>query len=225
VQFAQIDLGLETEIAVPPSIQQDWHGRLLLDWGVMPGSYAWVFPKGDRLTIGVIAARGLGAQTKVYLSQFLRRLGLSEFEHIHDSGHLTRCRTDYSPLRNGKVLVAGDAAGLLEPWTREGISFALRSGAIAGSIAAQASIKTDEHELDSILDQYIESINEVLIPEMKAGWLLLRAFAKHPSPFHAGLATPKGWQTFVKICQSKKSFSSVTARPVIRLALSAMSRA
>ena len=34
------------------------------------------------------------------------------------------------------LLVAGDAAGLLDPWTREGISFALRSGALAGAAAA-----------------------------------------------------------------------------------------
>ena len=32
--------------------------------------------------------------------------------------------------------MAGDAAGLLEPWTREGISYALRSGYAAGTAAA-----------------------------------------------------------------------------------------
>lgn len=37
------------------------------------------------------------------------------------------------------MIVAGDAAGLLEPWTREGISFALRSGAWAGTAAARAA--------------------------------------------------------------------------------------
>ena len=37
-----------------------WAGRVLLDWGKIPASYGWVFPKGDRLTVGVIAARGPG---------------------------------------------------------------------------------------------------------------------------------------------------------------------
>ncbi|GAB3977892.1 hypothetical protein GCM10027615_50940 [Plantactinospora veratri] len=61
VRYAQVDLGLELEIPVPAPLQERWRGRLLLDWGPLPGSYAWVFPKGDRLTVGVIAARGEGS--------------------------------------------------------------------------------------------------------------------------------------------------------------------
>ena len=142
-EFAQVDLGLELEIAVPEPVGRQWAGRLLLDWGEIPGSYGWVFPKGDRLTVGVIAARGQGDATKGYLREFVGRLGLAGYEAVRDSGHLTRCRTDDSPLRRGHVIVAGDAAGLLEPWTREGISFALRSGALAGEYAAKAATAGD----------------------------------------------------------------------------------
>ena len=56
-----------------------WAGRLLLDWGEIPGSYGWVFPKGDRLTVGVIAARGQGDATKAYLREFVGRLGLGGY--------------------------------------------------------------------------------------------------------------------------------------------------
>src|SRR5205807_7454852 len=58
VRCDQIDLGLEAEIPVPPEVVAQWAGRLLVDWGPVPGSYGWVFPKGDVLTVGVIAARG-----------------------------------------------------------------------------------------------------------------------------------------------------------------------
>ncbi|MET8299419.1 geranylgeranyl reductase family protein, partial [Streptomyces sp. NPDC005180] len=128
VRMDQVDLGLEAEIPVPATVAEDWAGRVLIDWGPMPGSYGWVFPKGDVLTVGVISARGEGAATKRYLEDFIARLGLAGFEPAVSSGHLTRCRADDSPLSRGRVLVCGDAAGLLEPWTREGISFALRSG-------------------------------------------------------------------------------------------------
>jgi geranylgeranyl reductase family protein len=138
VAFGQVDLGLELEIDVPPPVQDQWRGRILLDWGPIPGSYGWVFPKGERLTVGVIAARGQGGQTKQYLHDFAGRLGLGSYEPARDSGHLTRCRSACSPVRRGRVIVAGDAAGLLEPWTREGISFALRSGTLAGAAAADA---------------------------------------------------------------------------------------
>ena len=106
-QFAQVDLGLELEIAVPEPIGRRWAGRVLLDWGEIPGSYGWLFPKGDRLTVGVIAARGQGDATKAYLREFVGRLGLGGYQAVRDSGHLTRCRTEESPLRKGHVIVAG----------------------------------------------------------------------------------------------------------------------
>ena len=106
-QFYQVDLGLELEIAVPDKVAEQWSGRVLLDWGKIPASYGWVFPKGDRLTVGVIAARGQGEATKAYLREFVDRLGLAGFEAVQDSGHLTRCRSDSSPLRKGQVIVAG----------------------------------------------------------------------------------------------------------------------
>ncbi|SCF97623.1 geranylgeranyl reductase family [Streptomyces sp. Ncost-T6T-2b] len=139
VKLDQVDLGLEAEIPVPATVAEDWAGRVLIDWGPMPGSYGWVFPKGDTLTVGVISARGDGAGTKRYLEDFIARLGLAGFEPAVSSGHLTRCRSDDSPLSRGRVVVCGDAAGLLEPWTREGISFALRSGRRRGGVGRSGS--------------------------------------------------------------------------------------
>ncbi|MDI5943634.1 FAD-dependent monooxygenase, partial [Micromonospora sp. DH15] len=103
VRYRQVDLGLELELPVPEPERRRWRGRLLLDWGAIPGSYAWVFPKGDTLTVGVIAARGAGERTRAYLRDFVDRLGLSGVHPQHDSGHLTRCRADDSPLRHGRV--------------------------------------------------------------------------------------------------------------------------
>jgi geranylgeranyl reductase family protein len=223
-EFAQVDLGLELEIAVPAAIGRPWAGRLLLDWGEIPGSYGWVFPKGDRLTVGVIAARGRGDATKAYLREFVGRLGLGGYPAVRDSGHLTRCRTEGSPLRRGHVIVAGDAAGLLEPWTREGISFALRSGALAGEYAAKAATAGDPASTASSLDGYSAAINAVLVPDMRAGRVLLSAFTRHPGTFHKGLSTAKGWGAFVKLCRSERSFAELVNRPAARLALSLISR-
>lgn len=99
VKLDQVDLGLEAEIPVPETVAEDWQGRVLIDWGPMPGSYGWVFPKGDTLTVGVISARGEGAATKRYLEDFIARLGLAGFEPSISSGHLTRCRADDSRSR------------------------------------------------------------------------------------------------------------------------------
>ncbi|OLB82542.1 MAG: hyaluronate lyase [Actinobacteria bacterium 13_2_20CM_2_71_6] len=220
VHCGQTDLGLEVELPVPESVARDWRGRVLIDWGPLPGSYGWVFPKDDRLTVGVIAARGDGERTRAYLRGFLERLGLDGIEPAEDSGHLTRCRTPDSPLRRGRVIVAGDAAGLLEPWTREGISFALRSGRAAGEAAADAAAGGD----DAALSGYVAEIERTLVPEMRAGQRLLAAFARHPGAFHAALATPPGWRAFTRFCRSGTDFASTVRRRPVRWAVAALSR-
>ncbi len=213
VGYDQVDLGLEVDVPTPIDQADSWLGRLLIDWGPLPGSYGWVFPKGDLLTVGVIAARGRGEQTRSYLGRFLTRLGLAGVPAVHDSGHLTRCRANGSPLRRGRVLVAGDAAGLLEPWTREGISFALRSGALAGAAAASGD-----------LSGYESTVETQLAPVMDAGRRLLRLFEAHPGYCHAALATPPGWRVFSNICRGETDLATVVGRRTVRSALAMLDR-
>jgi geranylgeranyl reductase family protein len=224
VEFEQVDLGLEQEIDVPESVADTWRGRILLDWGTRPGSYGWVFPKGSRLTVGVIASRGQGEWTKRYMREFVTRLALDGYPVARDSGHLTRCRADGSPLRKGRVLVAGDAAGLLEPWTREGISFALRSGAFAGEAAAKAAAAESPAAAEAALDQYLAAVDRVLVPEMEAGRLFLAAFSKRTALFHAGLATQKGQRLFGRICRGELTYPELAAKRGARRAMSLLAR-
>ncbi|MFI7218654.1 geranylgeranyl reductase family protein [Micromonospora maritima] len=213
VRFRQVDLGLELELPVSDAERERWRGRLLIDWGPVPGSYAWVFPKGDRLTVGVISARGEGERTRAYLRDFVERVGLTGVSPEHDSGHLTRCRADDSPLRHGRMLVAGDAAGLLEPWSREGISYALRSGRLAGEAVAAGD-----------LDAYARDVDRRLVPEMRAGHRLLEVFERRPDVFHAMLASPPGWRMFARFCQGRASFAEVLDRRPVRAALAVLDR-
>jgi geranylgeranyl reductase family protein len=212
VTFEQQDLGLEVEIAATDADRAAWRGRVQLDWGPIPGSYGWVFPKDDELTVGVIMEKGKGAETKDYLADFVARLGLADRTVLRDSGHLTRCRAIDAPLRKGRVLVVGDAAGLLEPWTREGISYALRSGTWAGEVAAAA---VDPAELVA----YDRKVTEGLVPEMVAGRRLLRLFAKHPRLVHLAMGTPLGWRAFQSFCRGELSMANVLKRPAIHAAV------
>ncbi len=212
VEYAQVDLGLEVELPVPEAEALRWRGRVLIDWGPLPGSYAWVFPKGEQLTVGVIAGRGHGEATRRYLDDFVARLGLTGIPPVHDSGHLTRCRTPDAALRRDRVLVTGDAAGLLEPWTREGISFALRSGALAGAAAASGD-----------LESYTTAVQAGMGREMAAGSRLLAAFTRRPLAFHALLATRPGWRMFDRFCRGELDFGRVVDRLPIRAALAALS--
>ena len=209
VVFDQVDLGMEAELPTPPG--GDWTGRVLLDWGPVPGSYGWVFPKGDTLTVGVIGARSSGAEVRAYYRSFVASLGLDLATAEHDGGHLTRVRAPGSPLRRGGVLVAGDAAGLLEPWTREGISFALRSGRLAGIAAA------------GDLGGYAAAVEATLGAEVAAGRRALAVFTKHPGVVHAVLRRlPSMWPLFVSLVSGGTTMAEQLQRRRVRWLVAAV---
>jgi geranylgeranyl reductase family protein len=220
VRYDQVDLGLELEIPTPPDQRDAWEDRVLIDWGRIPGSYGWVFPKGDRLSVGVIAARGNPDQTRGYLDDFLSRLRLSDVEPAVSSGHLTKCRAENSPLYRGRVLVAGDAAGLLDPWSREGISFALRSGAMAGHAAACVSEAASSDETGRVMAGYADAISSELGPEMQAGRAFMQAFNRHPWVFHLALILlPQAWNLFAGVISGQLSIASIMQRRLVRVVL------
>ena len=199
----QVDLGMEAELPTPPG--SGWVGHLLLDWGPVPGSYGWVFPKGDTLTVGVIGDRARGEDVRAYYRSFVASLGLDLTTATHDGGHLTRVRAPGSPLVHGRVLVAGDAAGLLEPWTREGISFALRSGALAGAAAA-ADPST-----------YPASVERELGAELAGGRRALAAFRNHPRVVHEVMRSLPGmWDLFTRLVGGQSSLDRQLERRSIR---------
>ncbi|MDF3145641.1 geranylgeranyl reductase family protein [Streptomyces sp. T21Q-yed] len=226
VKLDQVDLGLEAEIPVPETVAEDWQGRVLIDWGPIPGSYGWVFPKGDTLTVGVISARGEGAATKRYLEEFIGRLGLAGFEPSISSGHLTRCRADDSPLSRGRVLVCGDAAGLLEPWTREGISFALRSGRLAGEWAVRIAEAHDAVDTRRQALNYAFAIKAGLGVEMSVGKRLLTVFERRPGLFHATLTGLRpAWKAFMDITRGSTTLAEIVrTHPMAHRALTALDR-
>jgi len=211
VECDLVDVGLEAELPTPPG--SEWDGRALLDWGPVPGSYGWVFPKGDTLTVGVIGARDAGEAMRDYYRSFVASLGLDLTTATHDGGHLTRVRAPGSPLRRGQVLVAGDAAGLLEPWTREGISFALRSGRLAAQAAA------------GDISAYAGSVEQSLGAEMAAGRQALQAFTQHPGAVHAVMrALPGMWPLFVRLVSGETTMARQLERPSIRALVGLLGR-
>jgi geranylgeranyl reductase family protein len=216
VTLSRVDLGLELELDAG-SMAPEWADRIHLDWGPLPGSYGWVFPKGDSLTVGVIAAKGQPTETRAYLAALLRQLGLERLRVLHDSGHLTRCRTPTSPLGSGRVLLAGDAAGLLEPWTREGISFAVRSGELAGTIA------TAHLEGAGLQPAYADAVGAELAPEMAAGERCLRAFERRPGVFHRLIGgTDLGWRQFTRLVRGETTLERAMRRRTVRVAVRAL---
>ena len=218
VSMSRVDLGLEVELPSGPFARQ-WEGRIHLDWGPIPGSYAWVFPKEGTLTVGVIARKGQPEATRQYLKTFLEQQGLAGITPIRDSGHLTRSRTPTSPLGKNRVLLTGDAAGLLEPWTREGISFAVRSGKLAGSSIREAP-PNDPGEVQRL---YRLAVQSTLVPEMDAGEIFLRAYERRPKLIHNLMArNPLGWHEFCRVTRGETTIARALAHRPVRALVEAM---
>jgi len=111
-------------------------GQLIVTTGARWPAYAWSFPIGDGT-----ANVGYGEVLRgVPLS---RAYLLERLSHLLPGGELSGLRAHHLPLStrrprpaHGRVLLAGDAMSLINPFTGEGIFYAVLSGALAGAAAA-----------------------------------------------------------------------------------------
>jgi geranylgeranyl reductase family protein len=118
------------------------------DFGVVPVGYGWVFPKRAHLSIGLATTRG-GANLHVALARYLEALGLGRPERIDQHGFLIPLAPRAGGVVRGRVLLTGDAAGLADPVTGEGISAAIESGT-----KAARAILEDAGEPTRVAERY-----------------------------------------------------------------------
>lgn len=107
-------------------------------------AYAWAFDRGDGLSnIGygeLLAAR----PTRAHLLEQVEKLLPGSTEGAADwVGHQLPLSSGRTPTQRGPVLLAGDAAGLVNPLTGEGIYYAVATGLSAGRAAAEAIAAAD----------------------------------------------------------------------------------
>ena len=225
-RYRQVDLGLEVELEADEPRQRAWQGRVLIDFGRVRGGYGWIFPKGTRLTVGAIAAKGRIDEQRAYLDDLIAAHGLDDLTVSHQGGHLTRCRAIDSPVAAGRILLAGDAAGLLEPWTREGISFALRSGTLAGDAAARIALvppaQAGGAAIDAIGEHYAQQVDRSMGAEMEIGFRALAAYERHPKAFYRALASKPGWDAFVRLARGETTLARAGRHRMVRTALAGL---
>jgi menaquinone-9 beta-reductase len=101
-------------------------------------AYAWSFPLGDgRANIGY-GELVSGRPSRADLIDGLHRL-LPDADPCDLRAHRLPLSTGRPAQPDGRVLLAGDAASLINPLTGEGIFYAVLSGALAGTAAAQGA--------------------------------------------------------------------------------------
>ena len=188
---------------------------IALDWGSFAGSYAWVFPKRETASIGVGGPLGRGKQLRSYLDDVLRYYAVSPGERT-PVAHLIPHRVHPSPIATERALLLGDAAGLVDFWTGEGIFYALKSALIAAEHIAGFL-----HGRCCSLKGYEAAVDREIAPEIKTSYQFSRLFdrvslaafriiGRYDYPWDVFCRTMRGERTFREL---KKRF-----RPDILLA-------
>jgi geranylgeranyl reductase family protein len=135
-----IGFGLEAEVprAALPSQPND----VEIDIGAASWGYGWVFPKPSTFTIGVGGIHRYNPALRQTFEDYLARKG------VDAAG--VKIKGQYIPFgdyrqRPGKdrVLLCGDAAGVVDPITGEGIAYAIQTGHAAARAAASAVERRD----------------------------------------------------------------------------------
>ncbi|MBL8862200.1 MAG: geranylgeranyl reductase family protein [Planctomycetes bacterium] len=162
---------LEAEVDLAPKELGDRADLAVFDFGDAPAGYAWTFPKRAHVSAGILTTeRGRGT-LRADLERYLARLGLAQ--RARDvRGWLIPTRPRRGGLARGRVLLAGDAAGLADPVTAEGISLALWSG----RLAAQATLA----EPGSAGRAYERALAREILPELRVARLLAHVLYARP---------------------------------------------
>ncbi len=113
-------------------------GRVLFDPTAAKRGYGWVFPKGDHLNIGVFSQCELSTRLKRDLDAFVALQGFGAWRSEGPFAFPVPIRRPADALGTDRVLFAGDAAGLVNPVTGEGISAAILSGRLAAEAVSES---------------------------------------------------------------------------------------
>ena len=167
-------IALVREIRFPSDGPDPCSSYALFDFGEVSSGYRWSFPKGDRLSVGLFTAGERGKNLRSLLDGFLPTDSHMNTRHISPvRGHPLPCFGVYEPLHSERVLLCGDAAGLVDPLTGEGIYQAIESGFIA------AEIIHDFLAGKGSLSHYTQAIQETFAQELFYAGRLARLFFDH----------------------------------------------
>lgn len=202
------EIALESEIALPAERMAAWGDVIEIDLFQIVCGYGWVFPKAGHLSIGVGGQQRDIQRIKEYNTAYLARHDLADAPAQHFSGHALPVRRDAAPVVHGRALVVGDAAGLLEPFTGEGIGYAVHSG----QLAAQAIVPFLRGATPD-LDEYRRLLDAEVTPELIEAGRFVRLFNRFPGLFFRLIReNDYVWRAVCKILRGERNFSDINRR-------------
>jgi len=151
-------------VELSPEARERWDDSIHLHFPFSLNGYAWCFPKGDHLSAGIYTRSPQIPNWREWLHLYLANLELSDcLDRQKIRGHTIPIADKRSVFHKGNVIVVGDAAGVADPFTGEGISWAIYTGRLAAAFV-RAFL---EGERDALSD-YTRAVRKEVLGEMSA---------------------------------------------------------
>jgi len=151
-------------VELSPEARERWGDSIHLHFPFNLNGYAWCFPKGDHLSAGIYTRSPQIPNWREWLHLYLANLELSDcLDRQKIRGHTIPIADKRSVFHKGNVIVVGDAAGVADPFTGEGISWAIYTGRLAAAFV-RAFL---EGERDALSD-YTRAVRKEVLGEMSA---------------------------------------------------------
>jgi geranylgeranyl reductase family protein len=148
--------------------------EIVIELTIDPPGYIWSFPRPDHLAVGICAQADEGATAgslRARTARWIHQLSLAEGARLAPYSwpipSLSAAGFGSLTVSGPGWFLAGDAAGLVDPITREGIYFALRSGEFAADAALSAA-RPDAGYRERIHDEIASDL--ALAARYKAGF-------------------------------------------------------
>jgi flavin-dependent dehydrogenase len=165
-----------------------FRGLAFIELGTIPGGYGWVFPKGDHVNYGVGGWEAEGPRLREHLAELCRRHGIDADSLENVRGHRLPLRRDGFVPARGKTLLVGDAAGLVDPLTGDGMYEAF----VSARLASEAVLDVIAGKAETV-EPYTERLASALGPLADASWGAKVALDKFPRTTFALARAPLVW--------------------------------
>lgn len=166
-----------------------YRGRLVLELGSIPGGYAWVFPKGDHVNFGVGGWEREGPHLRAQLERFCGAHGVAADQLENTRGYRLPLRSASSPLAQSRLALIGDAAGLVDPLSGDGIYEA----AVSAGLASEAALDVIAGRAQT-MDPYAAAVLRALGRLHIASWRAKRALDRFPRLTLGVVRLPPVWR-------------------------------
>jgi geranylgeranyl reductase family protein len=152
-----------------------YRGRIVIEIGTVRGGYGWVFCKADHVNVGVGGWEYEGPRLRQHLRRLCGAYGLPEGNLSSLRGFRLPIARPRSRLARGNALVVGDAAGLVDPFSGDGIHEAF----LSAGLAAEAVLELLAGRA-SDLAAYEARLNAALAFQLEVSWSAKVALDRFP---------------------------------------------